>query len=189
MTHDTTQYVRDIKKDLRASMNGILSAKMREAGAPYKLVFGVELTRLQSMASEYPKDTALAQALWNENIRECRLLACMLMPEDKFSPELADIWASEIPTAEVAQVLVMHTLSRTAHAADTAFKWIASPHYYKQLCGLLCMARLLRMGATLNDHSAMELRNQASSLLPSADIHLRKAITSAMEALDDKRTT
>ncbi len=167
-------------------MNGLLSAKMREAGAPYKLIFGVELTRLQSIASEYPKDTTLAQALWNENIRECRLLACMLMPEDRFTPELADIWASEIPTAEVAQVLAMSTLSRTVHAADTAFRWIASARYYKQLCGLLCIARLLRTGATLNEHSAMELRSQASSLMPAADIHLRKAITSALEAMDDK---
>ncbi len=181
---ETEQYIRDIKKDLRAAMNGILSAKMREAGAPYKLIFGVELPRLMSIASEYPKDCALAQALWNENIRESKLLACMLMPEDTFSPELADIWASEIPTAEVAQVLAMYTLCRTAHAADTAFRWIASSCHYKQLCGLLCITRLMRTGTTLNEHSSAELHDQASSLLPAADIHLRKAITVTLEALD-----
>ena len=41
----------DIKKELRASMNGILSARMREAGMPFKLIFGVELPRLQSIAA------------------------------------------------------------------------------------------------------------------------------------------
>lgn len=45
------QEIIDIKKDLRASMNGILSARMREAGMPYKLVFGVELPRLQTIAA------------------------------------------------------------------------------------------------------------------------------------------
>ncbi len=35
--------VNDIKKELRASMNGILSARMREAGMPFRLIFGVEL--------------------------------------------------------------------------------------------------------------------------------------------------
>ena len=38
---NTEQEILNIKKDLRASMNGILSARMREAGFPYKLVFGV----------------------------------------------------------------------------------------------------------------------------------------------------
>lgn len=74
------QEIIDIKKDLRASMNGILSARMREAGMPYKLVFGVELPRLQSIAAQFTPSRRLAQELWNENIRETRLLACLLMP-------------------------------------------------------------------------------------------------------------
>ena len=53
----------DIKKELRASMNGILSARMREAGMPFKLIFGVELPRLQSIADEFPKDKDLANQL------------------------------------------------------------------------------------------------------------------------------
>ena len=57
--------IQNIKKELRASMNGILSAKMREAGAPYKLVFGVELPRLQSIAREFAPSRTLAQQLWN----------------------------------------------------------------------------------------------------------------------------
>ena len=63
--------IRDIKKEFRASMNGILSAKMREVGMPYKLCFGVELPRLQSIAQEFEPNHQLAQQLWNENIREC----------------------------------------------------------------------------------------------------------------------
>ena len=81
----------NIKKELRAAMNGILSAKMREAGAPYKLVFGVELPRLQNIANEFQPSRSLAQQLWNENIRECKLLATMLMPPEEFLPEVADI--------------------------------------------------------------------------------------------------
>ena len=53
----------DIKKELRASMNGILSARMREAGMPFKLIFGVELPRLQDIAREFPQDADLAQTL------------------------------------------------------------------------------------------------------------------------------
>ena len=44
-----TSTIKDIKKELRAAMNGVASARMREAGAPYKLIFGVELPRLQEI--------------------------------------------------------------------------------------------------------------------------------------------
>lgn len=176
----------DIKKELRASMNGILSAKMREAGAPYKLVFGVELPRLQSIAGEFPPSRQLAQQLWNENIRECKLLATMLMPPQEFLPEVAEIWADEIPTAEVAQVFVMHLLSKEPWCAVTAFEWIASTYPMRQLCGFLCIARLLRQGALLNERSILELKDQAQSLLPNADLALRKAIMATLSSLSEK---
>ena len=122
---NTEQEILNIKKDLRASMNGILSARMREAGFPYKLVFGVELTRLQDIPSEYTPDRQLAQKLWNENIRETRLLACMLMPAEEFTHDLADIWGDEISTVEVAQIMATHLMPRMRTACSTEFECIA----------------------------------------------------------------
>ena len=174
----------EIKKELRASMNGILSAKMREAGAPYKLVFGVELTRLQSIANEFKPSRTLAQKLWNENIRECKLLATMLMPPQDFLPEIAEIWADEIPTTEVAQIFTMQLFCKEPWCAVTAFEWIASPYYMRQLCGFLCLARLLQQGAQLNERSIEELKDQAQSLLPEANLSLRKAIMAATSYLE-----
>lgn len=176
--------IQDIKKELRAAMNGILSARMREAGVPYKLVFGVELPRLQSIATEFQPSRTLAQQLWNENIRECKLLAAMLMPPQEFLPEIADIWIDEIPTAEVAQVLCMQLISKEPWCATSAFEWIASPSPMRQLCGFLCIARLLQQGAQLQERSAEELKDQAQSLLPNADLALRKAIMATTGLLD-----
>lgn len=181
---ENSTVILDIKKELRAAMNGILSAKMREAGAPYKLVFGVELPRLQSIANEFQPSRQLAQELWNENIRECKLLATMLMPPQEFLPEMADIWVDEIPTAEVAQVLCMQLLCKESWCAVTAFEWIASPSQMRQLCGFLCIARLLQQGAQLQERSISELKDQAQSLLPTADLHLRKAIIAATSMLE-----
>ena len=186
MEKSEIQDIKDIKKELRAAMNGILSAKMREAGAPYKLIFGVELPRLQSIASEFHPSRMLAQELWNENIRECKLLATMLMPPLEFLPEMADIWVDEISTAEVAQVFSMQLLCKESWCATVAFEWIASPVPMRQLCGFLCIARLLQQGARLQDRSIEELRDQAQSLLPNADLPLRKAIIAATSFLSEK---
>ena len=177
---NTQQEILDIKKDLRASMNGILSARMREAGMPYKLVFGVELPRLQHIASEFTPSRQLAQALWNENIRETRLLACLLMPPKEFTADLADIWGDEIPTAEVTQVMATHLLPKAPGACGLAFEWIASNNEMKQLCGFLCVARLLQQGAQIEERSLTELDNQAHAFMDSASPSLAKAIAAAL---------
>lgn len=176
--------LREIHASLRSAMNGVLSARMREVGMPYKIVFGVELPRLESIAREFPASRRLAQRLWNENIRESKLLAPMLMPQAEFLPEMADIWVEEMPTAEVAQTCVMYLLVREPWAAEVAFQWIASEHPMRQLCGFLIAARLLSQGIQFHERSLLELRDQADALLPQAGLPLRKAIHAALSKMD-----
>lgn len=175
--------VRDIKKELRAAMNGIASAQMRQAGMPYKVIFGVELPRLQQIASEFSSSRRLAQHLWNEPIRESKLLACMLMPHDELLPEVAELWIEEAPTAECIQVMVMLLLHNQTWAAECAFQWIASESPNHQLAGMLIVARLLASGAEFNPHSLIELQNQIESLSASPNLHLRKALMAVQNAI------
>ena len=178
-----TSTIKDIKKELRAAMNGVASARMREAGAPYKLIFGVELPRLQEISREFTPNHQLAQALWNENIRESKILATLLMPLDHFYPEVADIWVDEIPSAEVAQVASMNLFSRLPYAPSLAFEWMASEKEMRQLCGFLIISRLLARGEQFNQPALDELRDQAEASMPEASLPLRKAITSVLERL------
>ena len=128
-TQDT---IKEIKLELRAAMNGVVAAQMRQAGMPYKLIFGVELPRLQEIAREFRADRRLAQDLWNESSRECKILATMLMPPAECLAEIAEIWTDEMPTAEIAQIAVQQLFSHTRWAADTAFCWIASDHTMRE---------------------------------------------------------
>ena len=178
------EQLRDIKKEFRSCMNGVLSAKMREAGMPYKVIFGVEYPRLVSIVQEFSPDRILAQTLWNENIRESKILATLLMPFDEFLPEMADIWVDETPIAEIAQMVVMNLLWRQTWASEAAFQWMASDNPMRQLYGFLIMARLLQAGGQLNERSLAELRDQAYSSLPGADLNLRKAIHSVLDRLE-----
>ena len=72
---DIKEQLKDIKTQLRLSMNGVVSQSMREKGLNYKLNFGVELPRIKSIAAAYEKNHELAQTLWKEDIRECKILA------------------------------------------------------------------------------------------------------------------
>ena len=47
---DIKEQLKDIKTQLRLSMNGAVSQSMREKGLVYKLNFGVELPRIKMIA-------------------------------------------------------------------------------------------------------------------------------------------
>ena len=85
MTEETHQKLKEIKQSFRLLMNGVTSQSMREKGVDYHINWGASLGHLQEMAQEYGKDYDLAIELWKENIRECTILATMIMPVEKMS--------------------------------------------------------------------------------------------------------
>ena len=125
--------IREIKKMLRATMNGVLSGSMRQQGLTYRVNFGVDQPRLIELSDEIPHTAALAAKLWKEDIRELRLLAPMLMPRDEMDEELALLWIEQLHFAEEAQVLVMHLLCHLPFASDIAFRLVASDHLESEL--------------------------------------------------------
>lgn len=187
MTDDTHETLRAIKARFRLFMNGPVSQSMREKGLDYKLNFGIEYPRIREIATDFPKDHKLAQALWKENIRECKILAGLLQPIDSFCPELADIWIEDMHYPELAQYTVMNLFQHLPYAPQVVFRWMADEREYFQLCGFLLMARLLMQGRPLNERGAAEFLDQAraaaaDSSLPSVQRAAAVALQKYAEA-------
>ena len=187
MTDDTHETLRAIKARFRLFMNGPVSQSMREKGLDYKLNFGIEYPRIREIATDFPKDHKLAQALWKENIRECKILAGLLQPIDSFCPELADIWIEDMHYPELAQYTVMNLFQHLPYAPQVVFRWMADEREYFQLCGFLLMARLLMQGRPLNERGVAEFLDQAraaaaDSSLPSVQRAAAVALQKYAEA-------
>lgn len=178
MDEGVRQQIQEIKQDLRAYMNGIASAAMRQT-EDYRVNFGVELPRLQTLAAELPRKHELAQELWKESVRECRILATMIQPIDTFCREIADIWVESIRTTELAQIASMYLFSKVPYATDMAFGWIASDNVICQLCGYSVLCRIIRQNE-LSERSADELVDQACAVLNGDCEPLKKAALSAV---------
>ena len=174
------QQLKDIKPQLRLSMNGAVSQSMREKGLVYKLNFGVELPRIKSIAAGYEKDHALAQALWKEDIRECKILAGLLQPVDSFLPEIADIWVENMPNIEIAELTCMNLFQYLPYAPAKSFHWIADEREYLQVCGFLTIARLLMKKGEMNERVENEFLDQAISAFLSGSYHVRNAAMTAI---------
>ena len=180
----TSNLLSAIKAELRANMNGVASQQMREGGLSYHVNFGIELPRLREIAQEFEPSHELAQQLWHENVRESKILAAMLMPTDRFTADLADLWAEQIPNAEIAQHTTMLLFARLPEAPELVFLWVADESETKQLCGLLLATRLLIQGTEFNPRSLDELRDQAHSLVQSPSLHVRKAAQNLLARIE-----
>ncbi|MBR4729664.1 MAG: DNA alkylation repair protein, partial [Prevotella sp.] len=96
--------VKEIKQSFRQMMDGVVAKSMRDKGVDYKLNWGATLPRLKEMADEIVNDRYdLAIALFKENVRECKILATMIMPPKEVLPEVIDIWMEQITTQEIAE--------------------------------------------------------------------------------------
>lgn len=177
---DLPSSIREIKTQLRLAMNGKASTSMRERGLVYKVNFGVELPRIKQIASQFEKNHDLAQALWKENIRECKILAGMLQPVDTFFPEIMDIWIEAMPTVEIAEMTSMHLFQYLPYAPQKSLQLIACEGEYQQICGFLTIARLLTKKNDMTERAENELLDQAVVSFIGGSYAVRKAVMTAL---------
>lgn len=193
MDNNIHETIKDIKSKFRLFTNGMVSQSMREKGMEYKLNFGIEYPRIKEIAAGYEPDHELAQALWKENIRECKILAGLLQPADTFYQEIADIWIEGMDYPELAEYTVMNLFQRLPYASEVVFRWMADEREMFQLCGFLLMARLLMKGEKLNERAEAEFLDQACTAVEGDCGPVQKAASVALrkyahQSRDNKRT-
>ncbi len=148
MIENLQETTKEIKQRLRLAMNGITSAHQRQSGLNYKINFGVEIPRLKEIAKEYPKNRELATELWSSSVRECKLLALFLLPEEHYD-EVAQTWVEQTPFTEIADHLAGNILCKLTDATSTAIKWSENKEGLHRYCAYLTLAHLFRKGASL----------------------------------------
>ena len=174
------EQVRAIKREFHLMMNGITSQSMREKGLTYRTNFGVELPRLKAFSENLPHTYELSAALWKEQVRECRLLATMLMPVEDFAEDLADLWVEQLKFPEEAECLVMHLFQHLPYASTKAFEWVSSEEVYPQICGWQLFGRLFTKGALLTPRDDQEFRDQISATLHCEEFIVKQAAYRAL---------
>jgi hypothetical protein len=169
------EQVKEIKQSFRQMMDGSIAQSMRDKGVNYHLNWGATLPRLKEKATEIGPNYDLAIALWKENVRECKILATMIMPADKVLPEVIDIWVEQIDAIEIAEQASFNLFQHLPFAAEKAFQWLAAPDDLTQLCGYHVLARLFMNKQEPNERVINEFIDQALVALQSQNLSLRKA--------------
>lgn len=177
----TEENVKKIKQSFRLLMNGVTAQSLREKGLEYHLNWGANILHLRELASEYEPDVNLAIALWKEDVRECKIMATLLMPHAGFSSDLAMLWIEQVRSQEIAELLVHNLLQHVSYASDLAFQLLAEADDTRRLVGFNLMACLFRKQMEPNERDINEFVDQAVTALSEKSMPLRHASLRAMQ--------
>jgi hypothetical protein len=178
---DINSQIKEIKQSFRQMMDGSIAQSMRDKGVDYHLNWGTTLPRLREKADEIGKNYDLAIALWKENIRECKILATMIMPPDVVLPEVIDIWMEQTPTQEIAEQAAFNLYQYLPYAPVKAYTWIASDKELYQLCGFHILSRLFMNGQEPNERGINEFVDQALAAMQGESLAVKKAAMASMQ--------
>ena len=185
MNMDIKEHVKEIKLSFRQMMDGSVAKSMRDKGLTYKLNWGATLPRLREKADAYGKNYDLAIALWKEDVRECKILATMIMPPDQVLPEVIDIWMEQIPSQEIAEQAAFNLFQHLPYAPEKAYTWMASDKDLYQYCGFHILARLFMEKREPNERGINEFLDQALAALQGNSIGVRKAALAAVRRFSE----
>ena len=180
MKEEIHEQIKQIKRSFRSAMNGPVSQSMRDKGTLYKLNWGVALPKLREMAQQYTPSYELAIELWKEPIRECKLMALMLMPPEDMPMEVVDIWMEQTHTQELAEVAAVQLYQHLSYAPLLAFKWMASADALPQITAYTLLGRLFMKGMEPNERGINEFLDQAITALQSSHAGVQHAASNCL---------
>lgn len=182
---NTADTVKELKRSFRLYMNGDASRSMREKGLGYKLNWGIPLAQLKQIAAGYSQSKELAEALWRDDVRECKILATLLMPASEMGMEEAEEWGSGIVNQELSELFALNLGQRVDCASDLAFRWLQNSNVLLKMCAYHILSRLLMKGLTLDEGNAERVARHVEADCASQNLGLRKAVVNFSQRFAD----
>lgn len=141
---DNTQRMIALLGRVRKQMNGAVAETMATDGENYGLNYGVSIATLREIASTEERDNDFAKYLYQQQVRELRLIACHLAEPEKTDIHDFPFWARGIRNAELAEELAFALLSKIYDINSLMGIWTTESNELISYAALMAAARNAR---------------------------------------------
>lgn len=122
---------------IKQRMNGAVVESMRESGIIHKVNYGVTIPELQQIAQPFKGDHDLAIHLFEQDIRECKIIASMIDDPEKVTGEQIDTWSEEFNNHEIIEQVCNNLLWKSDFALPRSYEWCLDDDELLKKAGLL----------------------------------------------------
>lgn len=195
MTTQVAELVKQIKRSFRLYMNGVTAASMRNKGLDYKINWGISQMNLRSIAAPYVGDDQLAEALWHDaSVRECRILATIIMPEESMTLEHCLEWSKDIANVEIAEVLAFNLFQHVQCASQLSANLLEEGNILERLTAYNTLCRLVRRDVGIDSstydvlfkRASIDMETTRQNTSDTLQRQLLHAIISLLDSIDAK---
>lgn len=124
---------------------------MAKFGITPEQAYGVSLPIIRDLAKKIGKNHLLAQELWDTNIREPRILACLIADPNKVTEELLEKWVKDFDYWEICDQCIMNLFVKTKFAYTKSLEWVTKDEEYIRRAGFVLMAILSYRDKKIDD--------------------------------------
>jgi 3-methyladenine DNA glycosylase AlkD len=132
----------DILKQLEGMSNPEAVAGMARFGITGKKVLGISIPNLEKIAKQTGKDSKLARQLWDSEVHEARILACMIADPEKLSNRQMEQWVKEFESWDICDQCCSRLFRKTDSAWEKAIEWSSRKQEFVKRAGFVMMAQL-----------------------------------------------
>lgn len=177
------EVLKDIRRQFRLLMNGVTAQSLREKGMDYHVNWGASLGHLRELAAEYEKDYDTALALWQDDVRESKIMATLLMPAEQFPMPAAMQWISQTHTQEIAEIASMNLYQHLPYAKAMAYELLEADDSMRQLHAYNILSRLFSKHTQLTPSEAQTFQDTAERIIDqqTAPLPVRHAAYNALQ--------
>lgn len=133
--------VQEIIMQIRHRMNGEVVESMRQANIIYKVNYGVTIPELQQIAQPYKGNHDLALRLFEDDIRECKIIASMIDDPAKVTGDQIDKWSDQFDNVEMVEHVCSNLFWKSDFALPRSAEWCLEEDSLMQKAGLLIAGR------------------------------------------------
>ena len=118
-------------------MNGAVVESMRESGIVYKVNYGVTIPELQQIAQPYKGNHDLAIQLFEQDIRECKIIATMIDDPAQVTGDQIDNWCEDFDNVEIVEQVCSNLFWKSDFALPRSYEWCIEDDDLMKKAGLL----------------------------------------------------
>lgn len=123
--------------DAERDERGMANWKKLGAGTGGMKSYGIGLTKLRKLAKDIGRDRKLAQALWQTDVHDARVIALLIDDPAQITRDQAERQVEELGGGMLAHVFAScdATLAKTSFVVELADQWVRSDDPVRRDCG------------------------------------------------------
>ena len=143
--------LKELKKRFRSRENGPAVESMNRMGLIYEKNHGVSISELNEIANDYKYNSGLSEYLWNQNIREAKIISLMIENPKEISDERINNILIGINNIELAEQACVNLFEKIEGIFSKINNWLENDENYYKITGLILISRILKTKKNIKD--------------------------------------